>query len=503
MGCLIHGDGRIDFTHKVIRQGLRKGLLDRTTKEVAIKEYLKSLGRVDELRMQEGIYFARITEDEEFAKELIGQAYLENEAPLTKAIKNEAVEDSGEFFCRLIEKETDIKSAVNNYFLWSMSSQWSLVKEEMQAELAIGKALANCLEKLHEELDDLTSLHAFVSSYYNVGRLLVALGRGKEALPYLKKALESQQRPGGVSYLQDIAHGYGHMGNVLMELGQAREALTYYEKTLKEMEKLHECEGSEASLCDLLNSYESVGDALSALGQLREAMSYYEKYLKGVEELHEQLGSENSLRNLSTSYNLMGVALSDLGWLREALSYYEKALTCEKELHEIQGSEKSLDNLCFTRNRMGDAFMSLGQVAEASLHYEIALLGMLELYEKSESEASLRDLLICYNNVGNVLLELNRIEEALPYYNGARKHAEKLLEKSGSEMGDMNEDSRMYLKVFRMVYLCANTLLYNEEAERYLVLLKEQAKKLYERAHTEEDRELLEEILALDIYDML
>ena len=64
----IHEDDRIDFTHKVIRQGLLTQMTDREVKEENIKEYLKTLATADILFIQEGMYFARICKDEELAK---------------------------------------------------------------------------------------------------------------------------------------------------------------------------------------------------------------------------------------------------------------------------------------------------------------------------------------------------------------------------------------------------------------------------------------------------
>ena len=434
----VHEDDRIDFTHKAIRQGLLKGLTDREVKEEVIKEHLKALDESDGLRMREGMYFARICKDEEFAGKILGQACDRENEELVKEIKNEAVADTGAFYCRLIEKEIGEISNLRTFFFVRLPEQMGLAKEESRAKLAIGRTMVSCLESLHEKSGSEGSLRELSFSYNNMGNELIDLGKAREALSYYEKALECaeelHEKSGSEESLRDLSISYNHMGRVMLSLGQAREALSYYKKMLECMEILREKSGSEGSLRELSISYNNMGNALEDLGQAREALSYYEKALEIDESLHEKIGSEGSLRDLLVSYYNMGNALEDLGQAREALPYYEKELECAEELHEKIGSGRSLRDLSVSYSAMGRALNHLGQAGEALSYYEKALEIDESLHEKSGSELSLRELLISYNNMGWAMLSLGQAREALPYYEKVFKCAEELHEKNGSEL---------------------------------------------------------------------
>ncbi len=230
----VHEDDRIDFTHKVIRQGLLKGLIDRGAKEEEIKEYLKTLDIQDGLRIREGMYFARIRKDEEFAKKLIGLAYNSKNDEIVKEIKNEAVADEGAFYCGLIENETGEKSIVYDFFLWRLPEQLGFAKEEMRAKLAIGSTMVSCMESLHEKSGSELSLRDLSISYNNMGHVLKELDQAREALSYYKKALEIDEglyeKLGSDRSLRNLSTSYGNMYFVLKRLRWRREARIYKKK---------------------------------------------------------------------------------------------------------------------------------------------------------------------------------------------------------------------------------------------------------------------------------
>ena len=451
----VHEDDRIDFTHKVIRQGLLKGLTDREVKEEAIKEHLKTLDVQDGLCIREGMYFARICKDEEFAKEMIEQACLERKVELVKAIMNEAVKDGGKFYCGLIEKEAQEESMVRWFFLGELAERQRLAKEEMMAKLAMGEALVRCHETIHEKIGDESSLLELSISYSNLGGTFFALGRLGEALSYYEKMLRCMEqlhemREGGSS-LRELAVSYSNMGDALKDLGREQEALSYYEKALKCDEQLHEKSGSEESLRELAISYKNMGGALLKLGREGEALSYYGKSLKCDEQLHEKSGSEGSLRELSISYNNVGRALVALGQAQEALLYYEKSLECAKQLHEKNKSESSFRDLSISYKNIGGAFMALSRARDALSYYEKSLECDEQLHEKNKSESSFRDLSIDYKNIGNALMELDCKQEALLYYEKALKSDEELHEKEESELS-LRELSTGYSNMGRVCH---------------------------------------------------
>lgn len=199
----MHEDDRIDFTHKLIRRGIIKGVVDREEKVRVINEYLKSLDSRDILRMQAGMYCARIIEDEEFAVELIKEAYDKKEGVLIRSIRKEALEDGGEFYCKLIDKENTENSKVLQFFVSAFWEKWRLVKEEIDAIFTIEEKLEICLEKAYEENGKIDRLQDLIILYSNMGNVLNGIGKTKEALLFFDKLRKCKER----LYQQFNVHG--------------------------------------------------------------------------------------------------------------------------------------------------------------------------------------------------------------------------------------------------------------------------------------------------------
>ena len=447
----IHEDGRVDFTHKVIRQGLLKKLRDREAKETIIKEYLKTLDVQDGLRMREGMYFARIQRDERFAKEIIEQAYITREEELVKAIKNEAVVDSGRFYCILIETETQEDSFVYDFLLFRLiRKQLGLTKEEMLTKHAIGEALVRYAEQLHEKNRSEMSQEKLSVAYNNMGHVYRLWGQPRKALLYYEKDIKCieiwYKRNESEKGLRELFISYNCIGSAYVDLGQAREALIYCEKAFKCGEALYEKDRSEANLSLLSSSYDNMGNIYRLLGKLREALMYCEKALEYREILIEKNESESSLHDLLISYINAGYVVTNLGQSREALSYYEKALKYAEQLHEKNGSESSLSDLSISYNNLGNAYRELGQLREALMYSEKALKCTEQLHEKIGSQTSLRNLITSYSNMGNAYSFCGQPEKALMYYENSLNGAEQLNEMVGSETSQ-HDLARAYINM--------------------------------------------------------
>lgn len=432
----VHEDDRIDFTHKVIRHGLLKRLPDREIREKVILEYLKSLDEMDGLRLREGMRFAGICMDKEFAKELICQAYEHKLNELIRAIKNEAVEDGGEFYCALIAEETEDKSIVCE-FLFELLDKFGLSKEEKRAELAIENALILCKEKLYDKLKSEESLKNLSSCYDSIGKTLRLMGRLTEAKSYFEKMLccsESlHEKWESEKNLNELAISCNNMGDILSDLGQVNEALPYYERMIKYDENLYHMSGSDESLRTLSIGYISMGHALRNLRRLQESLSYFDKAIMHIERLYEESKTDARRRELSYAYASKGHTLRGLGRLEDACTFFERALRHDEILQKKEKSDRSLRDLSISYDNMGKVLRNLGKTEEAYFYYEKALKCAESLYEKSGSDRSLEELKISYDSIGNVLLDLGRVTEAIDYYKKALRYADILSKKLPSD----------------------------------------------------------------------
>jgi len=432
----VHEDSRIDFTHKVIRQGLLEKITKREEKEETLKEHFKALDWNDGLRLREGMYYARIRGDKEFAENLIGLAYSCRNAVLIKEIMNEAVADSGKFYSDLIKEETGEASVARDFFLLKLQNELGVSREEIETKQTIGYALVVCLEAVYERSGSDKIQNALFICYNQMGHVQEEFGRGRVALEYYEKALEFKEKiPKNLrskENLHDLSIGYKNIGCVLRGLGKTEKALEYFKKVLSCIELVHEQSDSNQALEELSICYGEMAWTYREFGQGKEALELYRKMQKCLERLYEKTNSDQCLRTLFACYDDLGSTLRMLGQTEEALPYFEKSLKISEDLHDKRKSVESLAVLSKAYGHMGEVLMAVGRPEEALPYYEKELECAKSVHEKIGTVKSLRSLAICYDHMGRVLNELERSKEALPYFENNLKCAENLHKQIGS-----------------------------------------------------------------------
>lgn len=438
-----HDDGRVDFTHKVIRQGVRQYLEDNGLREACeetVKEYLSTLPGTDPVREQEGMYFARIRQDEKFARELIAQA-TEEQPELVTAIAREAVADGGEFYCKLISDETECDSPMCEFFL-TMVDRLGLEEKEAEAKLKILNAL-----KAYENNKNTGAkrLDRLVRIYYEKGRLLADVGRYTDALAAHEAALEIDlkiyEKDKSEDHLYNIIVAYVNIGFVLRALGDntiVRESQrqAYYKRSFKNLKnaiknynKLPTKNARDLSAC-----YNHMGRSLENLGNDRfpEALGYHEKALEYAHEFDKQQSNDESRSNLSSCYYGLASVLrkmDDKSQRTRVLDCYDQAITIYTELCEKPGWDRSWEQLVVIYSEMGDMFSHWKQPQEALEHCKKALERQEQLHDKQRSLGSLRSLYACCERVALALMDNDALVAAQQHADRVLKYAKEIREK--------------------------------------------------------------------------
>lgn len=407
--------------------------------------------------------------------------------------------------------------------------------------LAYFEKSLQCDEQLYKKNQNIPSLRNLSSAYKKMGNVLMGLGYNQEALSYCEKTLkideEMYKRGERELRLRELSVSYSMMGHVCHRLGQLQEALLYYERALTGTEVLLEKRGNESNLRDASVNYNNIIGLLQVLGRAGETLPYYEKMLDCLERLYAKTGSESSLRDLSIYYNNMGSVYIDLGQSEEALKCLEKAMRGREELYSLEPNDSNLNGLSVACNNYGYILCELGRTEEAYEYFGRALVSMDEIYRKNPTPNIQRDLVVRWRNMAYVLLEMNRLPEAIAYSNKAvasdlelflqdstvqamenvvksmSRYADIILAdnqtekafgvytealeycKSVCEKNDSVANLRSYVSILKGMYLCLHKSEQAAEAEKYLLLAKEEAKKLYERSGIEKDKKVLEELL--------
>lgn len=191
--CIHKGD-RVDFNHKVIRQGLRSIISNRDSYERNIKACIKALEEQDEFKLREGMYYARICRDYELGQALLDvQKFFYTKAAVAKvldisagpeetilrnAIKSEAVADSGALLIELIHQkgyDSDLRAMIMNQII----PLFDQTEDELRAKMAILEIIAAYKKEEATEDGDVQSLRGLSITYNKMGNLMLDFDGGE------------------------------------------------------------------------------------------------------------------------------------------------------------------------------------------------------------------------------------------------------------------------------------------------------------------------------------
>jgi tetratricopeptide (TPR) repeat protein len=218
---------------------------------------------------------------------------------------------------------------------------------------------------------------------HNLGVLLKQYDKADSALPFFKRALESNSNQGQfwISYIDTLIHlgQYDAAQNVLNE-GQAKGLKGDAVDQLKERLALQKGQGNKKMSSGPPQAKIDAVISLYSRGQLQEALSALEAMIKNYP-------------NTPLLYNISGACHKALGQLDAAVKSYEKALAIKPDYAEAHYN-------------LGNTLNDLGQLEAAVKRYEQAL-------------AIKPDYAEAHYNLGITLQELGQLDAAVKSYEKA------------------------------------------------------------------------------------
>jgi tetratricopeptide (TPR) repeat protein len=232
----------------------------------------------------------------------------------------------------------------------------------------------------------------YAEAHNNFANALVRLGRGAEAVPHYEEALR---------LAPDLAGAHYNLGNTLQEMGRLEEALGHYREAIREEPDSAEAQGNLGAILDALgypeeamasyrqairinpayaNAHNNLGKALQKLGRFEEAVAEHRQALK-------------SQPDLAAAHSALGLALQQLGRFEEAMQQHQEALRLDPKSAESHGN-------------LGNALLAQGRTEDASAEYREAIR------LKPDAAAA-------YFNFGNALQAQGRLEESVLRYREA------------------------------------------------------------------------------------
>ncbi len=246
-----------------------------------------------------------------------------------------------------------------------------------------------CLRTRRQELGD---DHAdTLLSIYNMGVLLLWMGKPAEAEPYSREALEGNRRVLGDDNPATLI-SMGSMGALLVSMDNYEEALPYQREALEGLRRVLGDEDPHT-----LTSISDMGLLLRLMGKYAQAEPYTREALEGTRRV---LGDDHAHTLVCLGH--MGALLESMGKFAEAEPYLREALDSKRR---VLGDDHA-DTLISISN-IGFLLQSMGKLTEAEPYYREGLEGKRRLLGDDHVET-----LISIHNMGTLLREQGRLEEA-------------------------------------------------------------------------------------------
>jgi protein O-mannosyl-transferase len=197
-----------------------------------------------------------------------------------------------------------------------------------------------------------------IRTFYNIGNMLVLLGRTDEAIEYYNRVLE--QKPGDADTCVALASARIIKGEIELALDSYREGLKYHPENI------------------ILRG--ELALVLLQRNRLDEAITELEQVVK--------------IKADSTTYCNLGIAWAQKGQASRAAEYYKKAIELnqanakayynfgnlllaqnmpEKAIIEYQKAIRAMPDYALAHNMLAAVFMHTGKIAEAITEYERAI----------------------------------------------------------------------------------------------------------------------------------
>ena len=232
-------------------------------------------------------------------------------------------------------------------------------------------------------------------------------GNNPEALAYLKRCLEANEKAGS----QDgIAEALNNLGAVYIQQSNYPQALIYGKRALKVSEEM----GDKSEIANALNN---IGGIYSIQGNNPKAIEYHTRSLKLRDELRDKVLIATSLNNIGAIYGRQGNH-------PKALDYHTRSLKLREEVKDKRGIASSLNNIGFN-------YEAQGKYSEA-LDYVIR---SLKLQEEVGNKGGMAWSL---NNIGLIYSKQGNYTKALDYVIRSLNIREEIGDKVGSAASLMN-----------------------------------------------------------------
>jgi serine phosphatase RsbU (regulator of sigma subunit)/tetratricopeptide (TPR) repeat protein len=267
-----------------------------------------------------------------------------------------------------------------------------------------------------------TAIKRKAAAYYLIGYNAVNLGEFVDAIPFLNKSNELNEK---IKFNAAIASNYTPLGIIQYALGNYEGAIDHFQKGKDIFIEIED-------FVKVATSYNNIGVIYRHQGLYDKALENYMASLKVYEAAKHKEGEGKSHNNIAIVHNY-------LKNFQLAIDHYTKALLIFEEIQDKREINRVNNNLGIVYNNMAEAVddeeIKEKYFKKAIVYYENSLKTARELNDKIAVSAGL-------SNIASLYTALHQYQKAHDYLFEALK-----LDK---EMGDIAGMASIYSRLLEM-----------------------------------------------------
>ena len=461
-------DGRIDFSHSVIRDAILDSGFPAQPYEACILQYLKELPTADSLRNSEGMYYAQCLDDKDFALALLADAALSREETALYGIQRTLYADKGAFLRAVLSDrlrrilyskeelntKRDLVSAVVSFFytsfhglMFDTGAGQEIFAQTMRTlhnlfffgnlpvfgtyALLRGMNLNDWTEKIEPPLETgghagLGSLTHFCQTRVREANALYRRGKVDKAERLCKKALavgeSAVDKHSNASFLCMLATAYGILTDCELHFKRAKEAGAYAQNYLTWAEREWETRKTDRDHIQLATAHCKVADcrcdpcASPEREDWEAAYAEYQKAANIYQQCWDKSKTLEALQNLVISSQQIIKCCFVLDEMEQAESYVLEAERRAVLLESVAPGELTGWSVGGLYAMLAEVMIRKGNLERAEALSEKALYRIRTAYRKNPSDTLLLFMGNLYAEVAERWHESGHPEAAAKYY---------------------------------------------------------------------------------------
>ncbi len=446
-------DGRLDFTHRVIRLGLLNNV-DFKRYNAKILEHLKMLPDNDAVKSTEIVWHAYKDDDKVYLIKYIDAIQAKNDEIYLK----KAASELREIAIKDVAWMSDlIKFGVNKtinrqfvYFLnYSFFENFSASVVEYEILSSLYQILIDILSSEFGEYSSCKDKKIMSMTLERIGDIYKILGKYKEALEISEKSLRIRKsladEENNDETKLDLAKINDKIGDIYQnfvtgnfELIHNSSSLASYATSLKIREAMQDRLKTVEFMHNLAINHMKIGDVDNNMMGQDDALESYDKALHILNSLKDEHKPTKIDNDIALCYDKIGNAYKYLGENSKALEFFRKGNVIFVDLANRQKTLLAYRNLAKSHEQMSFAYRNLGDADKAKEYYQNSLDILIRLKNELNTPEAYRDLSDCYITAGDVHKNFNDIEEAMRHFREGIKIREELAE--NLETGESHKD---------------------------------------------------------------